>query len=485
MNKQINLSDVIFDTEIYPREKWNSKTVEVYADALKAGATFPPIILEEGTNRLLDGVHRWKAHLLYREWYVNRPPSDNGIADDWPVPTDEIEAEYHSIPEGTPPKLYASSLSIKHGDRIGRNEIRELAREIYQKDASFPLAILARYLPISKSALYGYVSDLMAKRKEEQMMTAYRLYRLGWTHEEVGKVIEVNQQNVSRDFYNHFPDLENDCKKSLNEGHPHLDVAERYSMPLQLVWAIDLEGRTDELRMERLGIDVQPYDVWNFGKCNDLFGSKHPGRIPGQLIAHVLYFFTAPGDTVIDPMAGSGTMADVCLAMGRKCYAYDIDSRHGRPDVIPHNLLKKDEETDQYWPHRIKKADLIFWDPPYFEKMDSENIGENGYIEGSISKLPRGEYLSFFFNRFVEAKKLVKKGTRLAFLMSDWDDDTGQREGVFVWDYASVIQKAGWKLTRHIQVPLSTQQVHPDIVTKFRKSRRLARLERYLLIGEV
>ena len=39
-------------------------------------------------------------------------------------------------------------------------------------------------------------------------------------------------------------------------------------------------------------------------------------------------------------------------------------------------------------------------------------------------------------------------------------------------------------MLRHIQAPLSTQQVHPDIVNKFRASRRLARLERYLLIVE-
>ena len=51
-------------------------------------------------------------------------------------------------------------------------------------------------------------------------------------------------------------------------------------------------------------------------------------------------------------------------------------------------------------------------------------------------------------------------------------------------NYASLISDAGWKLRRHIQVPLSTQQVHPDIVNKFRESRRLARLERYLLVAE-
>ena len=176
-------------------------------------------------------------------------------------------------------------------------------------------------------------------------------------------------------------------------------------------------------------------------------------------------------------MAGSGTTLDVCLAFGRECYAYDIDDRHQRPDVIIHDLKTG-------WPERVKKADLIFWDPPYFEKMDKKMIGEDGYIEGSISSLTRDEYLAFFSERLEQAKKLVKKRTKLAFLMSDWDDDTGEREGIFLWDYANLIQNAGWKLIRHIQVPLSTQQVHPDIVNKFRKSRRLARLERYLLIAE-
>lgn len=230
--------------------------------------------------------------------------------------------------------------------------------------------------------------------------------------------------------------------------------------------------------VEQLNINVQPYDVWTFGQCHTLFGSNHPGRIPGQLVAQVMYFFTSPGDLVLDPMGGSGTTNDVALVMGRKCYSYDIDDRHKRSDIIIHNMQKDG------WPDRVKKADLIFWDPPYFEKMDSDNIGKDGYIEGSISKLPRDRYLAFFSDRFAEARSLVKDDTKLAFLMSDWDDNTGEREGIFIWDYAKIIQESGWKLTRHIQVPLSTQQVHPDIVTKFRRSKRLARLERYLLIAE-
>lgn len=477
---QIAIDEVVYDSNIYPREKWNSNTVKKYTDDLKAGDQFPPITLEADTNRLLDGMHRWKAYQQYLEDYsdAEAQPNLNGThLDDWAKPQERIEVEYRVIPDGIPPKLYAASLSVKHGDRIKPVEREAIAREIYEANSDFTLKILTEYLGGSISTNHGYVADILARRKEEKKMTAFRLNLLGWAQQEIANVISLAQSNVHENL-SEFSELKKQIKNLLSEGHPHLEVAERFNTPLQLVWAIDLEGRTDQQRMELLGVTIQPYDVWTLGKCHDLFGSGHPGRIPGQLIAHVLYFFTNPGDMIIDPMAGSGTTIDVCLAMGRKCYAYDIDQRHERLDIITHDLTLPNDETKQYWPRRIKKADLIFWDPPYFNKKADE------YIEGSISKLPRDAYLQVFINCLTEAKKLVKKGAKLAFLMSDWDDPSGQQEGVFIWDYAQIIQDSGWKLIRHIQVPLSTQQVHADTVKKFRKSRRLARLERYLLVAE-
>lgn len=475
--KRVRLADIVWDPSIYPREKWSTSTIEQYADVLRAGKKFPPVILEEGTNRLLDGKHRVEAHRLYANQYEQRQEGFAGYKEEWPEPSPEIDAEIHAIPDGVPPKLYAAGLSAKHGDRIKPAERKAIAREVYESNPEFRLEALAEYLGISLGSGHNYVADILARRKEAQKMTALRLHMEGWTQQEVGDAIGVSQRQAGN-LLEEFSDLKKVLKNLLAEGHPHLDVAERYNMPLQLVWAIDLEGRTDKERMARLNINIQPYDVWSFAKCHDLFGNKHPGRIPGEIVAHVLYFFSKPGDYVIDPMAGSGTTADVCLAFGRKCYVFDIDDRHDRPDIIAHNIAL------QGWHERVKKADLIFWDPPYFEKMDSLNIGEDGYIEGSISKLGRDGYLRFFGERLAEAKQLVKPGTRLAFLMSDWDDNTGEREGIFIWHYADLIQRAGWKLVRHIQAPLSTQQVHPDIVNKFRDSRRLARLERYLLIAE-
>ena len=51
------------------------------------------------------------------------------------------------------------------------------------------------------------------------------------------------------------------------------------------------------------------------------------GRIPDQLIAHTLFYFTKPGDLVLDPMVGGGVVPDVCLIFGRKCQSFDISTR--------------------------------------------------------------------------------------------------------------------------------------------------------------
>lgn len=473
----IKLSDIKYDGSIYPRKKPSSSTIAEYADAMLAGAKFPPIVIEQDTNRLLDGYHRWKAHLKAKE----QPTLDDATAS---IP-DEMACEYHVVPEGITAKLYALSLSRKNGDRPTDSETEEAAQEQYRLHPGSSLKLIAQYTNTSEATVKKYIKPLIAKFEEDRRSVIMRLDQLGWTQEEIAAKLKemwpdakgTTHQSVA----NFLQEIENFrflAKTDIAKGHAPAVIAQRYAIPEIIAWNIALEGMTDDDRLKQLDIKTQPYDVWSFAKCHELFGSKHPGRIPGEIVAHVLYFYTDPGAMVIDPMAGSGTTPDVCLAMGRKCYAYDIDGRHERPDLINHNIAKDG------WHERIKKADLIFWDPPYFEKMDNTTIGEDGYIEGSISKLERDAYIEFFSSRLSEAHKLVKKGTRLAFLMSDWDDDTNKRDGIFIWDYANTITNAGWRLTRHIQVPLSTQQVHGDIVNKFRESRRLARLERYLLIAE-
>lgn len=455
---EIQVSQVVWEPSIYPRQKWNTSTIDRYADAMEADEQFPPIILEKGTNRLLDGKHRLEARKK--------------------IGALSVCAEWHEVPNGMSAKYYAASLSARHGDRLSNADIKEIAEAEFEQNPQIDPAKWGRGLGVSKSTVYRWVSHILEREKADRASKAWRLSKLGWTQNAIGDKLGVKQNTVSGIIENsHLGKIDISLGEHWNDKGI-AELANRLNLSLTDCYAAALDGLSDTDRLDRLDIKLQPYDVWQFPSCHDLMGDRHPGRIPGQLIAHALYFFTQPGDVVIDPMVGSGTTLDACLLMGRKCFGFDIDERHDRPDVIQHDI------SCDGWPEFVEKANLIFWDPPYFEKMDSSNIGDDGYIEGSISKLSRQEYLDFFALRLTEARRMVKPGTRLAFLMSDWDDNTGEREGIFIWHYADILRNAGWKLTRHIQAPLSTQQVHPDIVNKFRESRRLARLERYLLIAE-
>ena len=57
----INLADVVLDERIYPRVSHNQHHVTEFAAAMKVGSVLPPITVEEGTNRVVDGWHRVMA----------------------------------------------------------------------------------------------------------------------------------------------------------------------------------------------------------------------------------------------------------------------------------------------------------------------------------------------------------------------------------------------------------------------------------------
>lgn len=57
----MHLADLVEDGDLYPRGKVDPYTVARYALALEAGATFPPVVVAEGSRILVDGYHRSRA----------------------------------------------------------------------------------------------------------------------------------------------------------------------------------------------------------------------------------------------------------------------------------------------------------------------------------------------------------------------------------------------------------------------------------------
>jgi DNA modification methylase len=52
---------------------------------------------------------------------------------------------------------------------------------------------------------------------------------------------------------------------------------------------------------------------------------RHPHQSPSSVVRRLIGLYSAPGDLVVDPFAGSGTILEIALAEGRRAAGCDID----------------------------------------------------------------------------------------------------------------------------------------------------------------
>ena len=63
--------------------------------------------------------------------------------------------------------------------------------------------------------------------------------------------------------------------------------------------------------------------LYHFSRAGEYGDRSYPGNCGGNLIRDLLLYFK-PDGLVLDPMAGSGTCADVCKELGIPCLSWDI-----------------------------------------------------------------------------------------------------------------------------------------------------------------
>jgi len=475
MTIKLPLKDLHFDVNLYPRENASQSVIDDYAEALSAGKVFPPIVIEKilyvddgkeiVRETIIDGRHRYEAMLKF-----NKGGKKEGCE-----PVEEIEATYHDDQVArSDDKVKMADLimasaryNAQHGIRLATPDKRGTARRIYTLNPDFIQQQLADIFGVSQQNVSTWIKDLVQANRASEDSIILKLHLLGWTQEEIGEAVGKAQATINA----RLSDLQDFVKliKSLHaKGQSVEKIAGDQSIDPALVWAIIADGKDDLARLGELDCNPRPYDVWNFSDCIDCCGAEYPGRIPGQIVLQALYFYTQPGAQIVDPMAGSGTTVDACLLMGRKCRAFDSNKGSERKDIVIRDAIEGLAGLKA-------KADLIFFDPPYFKKVDQ------GYSDASISRMGREEYLKFFEDFAATAKKALKKGGRVALLMSDYTEDN-PNDSIFLHHYIGIFVKAGFKVERVIQCPLTTQSVHPDIINKFRDGRKLARISRNLVV---
>lgn len=80
------------------------------------------------------------------------------------------------------------------------------------------------------------------------------------------------------------------------------------------------------------GSGRNPTDVWYFDRVNNMTKKKleltHPTIYPLPMIIRILKMSSSPGDTILDPFAGSGTSLVAAKILGRKAIGFELDKKY-------------------------------------------------------------------------------------------------------------------------------------------------------------
>jgi hypothetical protein len=172
---QVRIDSLVFDTSVYPRPAVNEFVIARMLTALQAGAVFPPITIETGTHRVVDGWHRIE---MFRR------------ADHSEI--EAVEKAYLSEPDLF---IDAVRLNIEHGQPLTNYDIRNAIARLQELGCSREQIGDAVRMPLERVdeitkgfaqstageplALKGGLSHLAGTRLSPRQISAQRRYAGG------------------------------------------------------------------------------------------------------------------------------------------------------------------------------------------------------------------------------------------------------------------------------------------------------------------
>ena len=181
--KKLKLNDIKIDQGIYPREGTDWDRVEIYAEAMKNGDQFPPLITaKDPKNLLVDGNHRYYGlqKTGFTEYWI----------EEWDIPKNKI-------------KLAAQALNSEPGNIEMPLTGKEKKRAIIQdwEDGIRDVNLIAEALKTTPSYVRKVLSQagLIRDIKEEMKKRAKELKEQGLNSRQIA-------QKLSEEFGERVPD---------------------------------------------------------------------------------------------------------------------------------------------------------------------------------------------------------------------------------------------------------------------------------------
>lgn len=403
----IGIEDVEFVKELYPRLREDDAAIERYRAALDR---LPPIVVARG-RVLVDGFHRWQAHR--REGAESVAVIDLGNLAD-------VEIRRESIVR-----------NAAHGQQLAASDKRRIAgvlwRDLTESNGT-RVAEIADLLSVSERSVREWTKEARADEKREQQERAFDLWLDCRAHQDIADELGVSDQTVAN------------------------WTQEMASSP-------DF-GKPPESR--------QHFDIWPFQ--NAAGESSYFGKMPPQVVENLLWLYTEPGQTIVDPFAGGGTTIDVAKRMGRRVWASD---RKPSTPTLP--IHEHDIATG--WPTAApKRADLILLDPPYWKQA----AGRYSDDPEDLGNMTLEDFEASWASIVASCAEHLSDGGHLAYIVSPAEDvDRVVDLALLMYDGC---RRAGLSVERRIIVPYQTQQATGQQVEWARRERKLLKLYRDLVV---
>jgi DNA modification methylase len=150
------------------------------------------------------------------------------------------------------------------------------------------------------------------------------------------------------------------------------------------------------------------------------------GATPSWVLWQLLTRYTRVGDSVLDPMCGSGTTIDVCAHLERKPVAFDLDP--SREDIAQADARKL--------PIADSSVDFAFIDPPYSTHVNySEDPRCIGKLDAGDENGGRDYYQAMHLV-LKQMHRVLKNRRYMAIYVSDsWRKrrgEAGKGAGIFM-----------------------------------------------------
>ena len=147
------------------------------------------------------------------------------------------------------------------------------------------------------------------------------------------------------------------------------------------------------------------YNVWeaDLERPKGYGDASFPGNTSPNIAKAILLRYTKEGDLVLDNMAGSGTMLDVCKELNRRCISSDFSPR--RHDI------KEGDARDLPLPDN--SVDFIFSHFPYGD------MHRYSHHKGDLSGMSQRQFLEESRKVMAEAHRILKPNHYYAVLIGD------------------------------------------------------------------